>query len=258
MLTITQIDYIRKMYFDKGFSLKEIQRRTGHNYRTIKKYIVKEDFNPLLKKEVRQTRSDLIRPHVVKILLQDKDKRRKYRHTAKRIYERMTIEHPDLLSISERSMRRLVKEEREKIYNQSPCYAKLVHPGGEAQVDFGEIYIIEHGVLKKAHMLVVAFPYSNAGFCQITRSETMEALCEGLSAIFNYIGHVPDRLWFDQMAAACIRIKDSSGRPKMTEKFERFAVHYGFQASFCNPNSGNEKGCVEKKVGYFRNNLFIP
>ncbi|WZL80719.1 hypothetical protein QBE53_13025 [Vallitaleaceae bacterium 9-2] len=28
--------------------------------------------------------------------------------------------------------------------------------------------------------------------------------------------------------------------------------------SFCNPYSGNEKGSVENKVGYFRNNLFIP
>ena len=45
MLTITQAHYIRKLYFDKGKTLKEIERGTGHNYRTIKKYIDQDDFN---------------------------------------------------------------------------------------------------------------------------------------------------------------------------------------------------------------------
>ena len=45
MLTIAHIDYIRKMYFEKGLSYTEIENRTGHNYRTIKKYIELEDFN---------------------------------------------------------------------------------------------------------------------------------------------------------------------------------------------------------------------
>jgi hypothetical protein len=35
-------------------------------------------------------------------------------------------------------------------------------------------------------------------------------------------------------------------------------MHYGFQSNFCNPNSGNEKGSVEAKVGYHRRNLLVP
>lgn len=45
MLTITQIHYIRKLFFDKGKSITEIQKATGHNYRTIKKYIEQENFS---------------------------------------------------------------------------------------------------------------------------------------------------------------------------------------------------------------------
>ena len=35
-------------------------------------------------------------------------------------------------------------------------------------------------------------------------------------------------------------------------------LHYRFQAEFCNPASGNEKGNVENKVGTIRRNLFVP
>ena len=35
-------------------------------------------------------------------------------------------------------------------------------------------------------------------------------------------------------------------------------LHYRFQADFCNPASGNEKGNVENKVGYSRRNAFVP
>lgn len=38
----------------------------------------------------------------------------------------------------------------------------------------------------------------------------------------------------------------------------RFAMHYGFEMKFCNPNSGNEKGNVENKVGTLRRNLLVP
>lgn len=258
MLTITQIDYIRKMYFEKGLTYTEIEKNTGHNYRTIKKYIELEDFNIPQSRKSPSPKSDLIRPYVREILKSDKDKRKKYRHTAKRIYERLKAEHPDKCLISDRTMRRLVKEEREKLYNQAECHLNLEHPGGEAQVDFGEVYIVEQGIMKKAHELVISFPRSNAGFCQITRSETMEALCDGLINIFNFIGVVPKKIWFDQMAAACIRKKNEHGEPMPTERFARFALHYGFKPVFCNPNSGNEKGNVENKVGYFRSNFFVP
>ena len=35
-------------------------------------------------------------------------------------------------------------------------------------------------------------------------------------------------------------------------------LHYRFQADFCNPASGHEKGNVENKVGYSRRNFFVP
>ena len=40
--------------------------------------------------------------------------------------------------------------------------------------------------------------------------------------------------------------------------FQRFCAQYGFEARFCNPYSGNEKGSVENAVGFVRRNLMVP
>lgn len=258
MLTITQINYIRKMYFDKGFSVSEIEKRTTHSRNTILKYIEQEDFNDKRHRRNENRKSDLVRPFVRQILLEDKNKRKKQRHTAKRIYERALEEIPELCQIKERQMRTIVAEERKEIYAETECFLDLEHPGGEAQVDFGEIDIYEDGKLVKAHEFVMTFPSSNAGFCQITKSETMEAVCDSLEKIFKHIGKIPKKIWFDQMAAAALRQKDEHGIVMANLRFQKFAMHYGFEINFCNANSGNEKGSVENKVGYFRNNLFIP
>jgi hypothetical protein len=48
-------------------------------------------------------------------------------------------------------------------------YLPLDHPGGEAQVDFGQAEFYEKGKLIKGHYLNMSFPYSNAGYTQIFR-----------------------------------------------------------------------------------------
>ena len=122
------------MYFDKGLSVSEIERRTTHSRNTIEKYIELEDFNEPHAKRMKNNKSDLVRPFVRQILLDDKNKRRKQRHTAKRIYERATKEIPELCQIKERMMRIIVAEEKRQIYNDKECFLDLQHPGGEAQV----------------------------------------------------------------------------------------------------------------------------
>lgn len=246
------------MYFNKGLSVSEIAKRTSHSRNTISKYINQEDFNLPQARAKQSCKSDLVRPFVRQILMNDKDKRRKQRHTAKRIYERALEEIPELCLISERTMRKIVAKEREDIYSEKRCYLDLDHPGGEAQVDFGEIDVIENGKVITAHEFVMTFPASNNGLCQITMSETFEAVCDSLEKMFEHIGKVPNRIWFDQMAAAALRQKDDYGNAIVNPRFQRFALHHGFEVVLCNPNSGNEKGSVENKVGYFRNNLFIP
>ncbi|MBI9109332.1 MAG: transposase [Spirochaetales bacterium] len=57
--------------------------------------------------------------------------------------------------------------------------------------------------------------------------------------------------------SSCLRER-KDGKRLLTDRFLRFQQHYGFEAAFCNPASGNEKGHVENKVGYLRRNLLVP
>lgn len=48
-------------------------------------------------------------------------------------------------------------------------------------------------------------------------------------------------------------------RPRAAQDdYAQLAAHFGFEAAFCNPASGNEKGLVENLVGYIRRNVCFP
>jgi hypothetical protein len=104
---------------------------------------------------------------------------------------------------------------------------------------------------------VASFPWSNAVFSRICRYETKECLCEALRNIFEFIGGVPVRILFDNMSSAVAHIEENGNR-KLTDMFMRFTMHHRFKAEFCNPESPNEKGNVENKVGYLRRNYLLP
>lgn len=258
MLTITHVDYIRDLFFSEGKTFTEIQQLTGRNYRTIKKYVSQEDFNETTHHVLRPNRSEILRPIIHQWLQEDKLRPPKQRHTATRIYARLQQEHPEILQVTRRTVSTIVREEKRKVFGGTEAYLDLNHPGGEAQVDFGHLYAYEQGVYTKFCYLVLSFPKSNAGFAVLTRSETREALLEGLIQLFTFIGFVPTNIWFDQMSSAALRTRDDQGRVVACEPLIRFANHYGFRATFCNPNSGHEKGNVENKVGTLRRNLFVP
>src|SRR5690606_7001610 len=45
---------------------------------------------------------------------------------------------------------------------------------------------------------------------------------------------------------------------KEQKDFLQLKAHYAFQATFCNPGQGNEKGLVEGLVGWARRNILVP
>jgi hypothetical protein len=137
-------------------------------------------------------------------------------------------------------------------------YLPLAQPCGHGQVDFGEsLYYDAQGKERKGYALTVSFPQSNKGYTQFFPSQNQECLLEGLKRVFEHIGGVPPRLKFDNLSTAVAKVLEG-GERELTEGFRRFMLHYRFQADFCNPAAGNEKGNVESKVGYSRRNAFVP
>lgn len=260
MLTMDDIKYIRRMYEIEGISMREIKRRTGYHMDTIKKYIEMDDFNQLKKKRKnKELKLDPLKPIIDKWLEDDLKYSRKYHHTAKRIFERLKEEYPEELNVKKRTVQYYVsKKKKELRSNKSKAYLPLTHPAGEAQVDFGEIlYIDESGEENKGKKLTVSFPQSNGAYFQVFKGENQECLLQGLKNIMEHMGKTPIRMVFDNLTTAVAHIGKGKKRT-LTDGFERFMMHYGFEAVFCNPNSGWEKGSVENKVGYERRNMFVP
>ena len=253
------IKYIRRLYEIEGVSIREIVKRTGYNYRTIRKYLDMDDFNePFMHKREMTSQLDPLKPVIDQWLTEDKKLPRKQRHTGQRVYTRLYEEYPDELTVSLRTVQKYVAEKKKELWKEnSDAFLPLVHPDGEAQGDFGKFaYYDNSGQLHQASKLTLAFPQSNCSFCQTFRRENQECLLQGLKNIFVHMGLVPERIIFDNLSAAVFREKN--GQRKLNEKFQRFCEHYRFEPVFCNPAAGWEKGNVENKVGYERRNLFVP
>ena len=257
MLTMLQIQHIRYQSFNKGRSIRSIARETGHNFRTIRKYIEQSDFNqPAKRKSGRPSKLDLVKPIIDTWLAEDLKRKPKQRHTAKRIYDRLKNEYSDIFNASERTVRAYVAAKKKELYGLEEGFLPLDHPSGEAQVDFGDVVFYEKGQKVEGHELVISFPFSNGGYAQLLKGENQECLFTGMRDIFEHMKKVPTVIWFDNLSAA---VAGLSGQDRiLTERFQRFCLHYGFEGRFCNPDAGHEKGNVENKVGYSRRNYFVP
>lgn len=247
---------IRIKFFDEGKNITTIARETGYDRKTIRKYILKEDWNQELADSSRPSKLDPHKPLIDQWLENDKSQRRKQRHTARRIFNRLRDE-VEGFDCSYRTVCTYVGESKRRIYQERRGFLPLKHIPGEAQVDFGEADFIENGQRVHGSYLTLSLPHSNGGFLQFFGGQTYECLAEGMKAIFEHMGGVPTRIWFDN-ASSMIAGFEQDGERRMTEAFARFVNHYGFEAVFCNRGAGNEKGNVENKVGYLRRNYLVP
>lgn len=253
--------YYIKCKADEGKSIRQIAHETGHDRKTIRKYLNMTDFSPPEKtKSKRKCKSNKYHAQVKEWLLEDEKAPQKQKHTARRVYDRLreTAElNGDILDISERTVRTLVVKVRQEIGSEGEVFLPLLHPAGEAQVDFGTTVFYENGVEYGGKHLALSFPHSNARFVQLFKGENLLCLLQGLLDIFEWIGAVPTVIRFDNMSTAVKAIK-AHGERDVTEGFYRFQCHFGFKSNFCNPASGHEKGSVENCVGYTRRNFFVP
>lgn len=255
------IYHIRYEFNNKGKTIREISRETGHNRETVAKIVKQEDFRvPAPIKRSRTSKTDVYRDRVRQWLTDDQLAPRKQRHTARRVYHRLKeIEQLNgrTVDVSERSIRNLVVELKVELGQNEIASLPLLHPAGEAQVDFGQTSFFERGILHVGYHLALTMPHSDAKYVQLFKGQTFECLAQGLVDIFNHIGWVPAVIRFDNMSTAVKAIK-AYGEREVTDNFRRLQCQLGFESNFCNPASGNEKGSVENYVGFSRRNYFVP
>ena len=257
MLKVPQQEYIKFLRDIEDMNITEIKEHMNVNWRTAKKYADKDNWNkPLIRKARISPVMEEFKEIVDTWLHDDRLIPRKQRHTAKRIFDRLCSEHS--FKGGYRTVCTYVNKRKTVMkLDIAQAYQRLEHPRGEAQADFYTMKVCKNSELIDYKVLVLSFPYSNAAFIHPVPAENQECFLEALKKVFQKAGGVPQSIWFDNLSAAVIHV-EKEGERILTENFSRFKCHYGFNAVFCNPASGNEKGNVENKCGYTRRNFCVP
>ena len=253
-----QQQYIKHLYEKEDFSINQISKAMGINWRTAAKYAQNEDWNKIVKPKQKRRRP-VMEPFAETLdvwLLEDQLLPRKERRPATSMWKQLKKKHG--FTGSERTVRAYVSERKKELkIGQEEQYLELEHPKGEAQIDFGMTHVIWDGQFKEICSLTTAYPFSNGGFAVPLPGENILCFLYGLQQVFEMSGGVPRKMRFDNLSAAVVSI-GNNGQRGLCEQFERFMLHYRFEAEFCNPGKGNEKGCTENKVGYTRRNWYLP
>ena len=129
--------------------------------------------------------------------------------------------------------------------------------GSEAQADWYEAEAELDGEQCTLQVFSLRSMASGGAFHRAYRRATQQAFLEAQELAFGYFGGVFRQVRYDNLKSAVRKILRGYQREE-TARFIAFRSHWGFQAEFCNPGRGNEKGGVEGEVGYFRRNHWTP
>ncbi len=248
------------------YSIRELARRHGVHRRTVRQALASAD--PPARKTPDRVAPKL-GPYagvVDTMLVADLDAPRKQRHTARRVHARLLDEHQAVVSYS--TVRDYVRRRRPEIaveYGKVAAVAMVPQehaPGVEAEVDFGEVWVIVDGVKTKCHLFVYRLSHSGAAVHRVYPTCGQEAFLQGHIEAFETFGGVPTgHIRYDNLTSAVSQVLFGSGRRRTENpRWVLFRSHYGFDAFYCHPGieGAHEKGGVEGEVGRFRRTWLTP
>src|SRR5207253_2221228 len=193
------------------------------------------------------------------ILEADRRAPRKQRHTAHRVWVRITKERPGY-EIAESTVRQYVRLRKQALglrVGPEPCGPRQYAWGDEAQVDWYEADADLDGERQTLQVFAMRSMASGAAFHRAYVRATQQAFLEAHQLAFQHLGGVYRRLRYDNLGSAVRKILRGHRREE-TARFVAFRSHWGFEAEFCTPGEGHEKGGVEGEAGYFRRNHLVP
>jgi len=201
---------------------------------------------------------DPVKAYIEAILVADKSAPRKQRHTAHRIWVRLSQEHSEH-PVAESTVRAYVRERKGALgLTAKEVYIPQEYAWGEeAQVDWYEAYVVLGGERVKVQIFNMRSMKSGGAFHRAYLHATQQAFFEAHEHAFTYFGGVFHLLRYDNLASAVTKVFRGHTRDEHT-RFIAFRSHWQFRAEFCGPAQPQEKGGVEGEVGTFRRNHLVP
>lgn len=232
-------------------------RITGHSRNTIKKAIRGEPWGYKEREHQPFPALDKYLTVITDWLSSDKDKPKKQRHTARRVYNRLVEEQG--YKGCESTVRRYVRYAKISLGTDTsgafiPCDPEA---GYEAEVDWGMATVILSGEETRLKYFCMRSKYSGKHFVRFYTCERQQVFFDAHIHAFSFFGGIFPVLIYDNLTTAVYKVLRGRNRIEQ-ESFNRFRAYHNFESRFCNPDSGNEKGGVEGLVGFARRNYMVP
>ena len=204
----------------EGLSVRALATKHGVHRRTVRQAL--ESAAPPDRKPRRGVswRLEPFKPAIDAMLIEDTTAPRKQRHTARRILARLVEEH-GAEDLSYSTVRDYVRIRRAQIDVEAgrrvEVFVPQEHaPGAEAEVDFGEVWVILNGLKTKCHMFVFRLSRSGKAIHRVYPTQAQEAFLEGHIEAFNEIGGVPVKhIRYDNLTSAVTTVVFGQGRQRV-------------------------------------------
>jgi len=254
------LSVIRRWSFRDQLPIREICRRTGLSRNTIRKYLRSEEVTPQFKTPERPSRLDPFAEKLSGWLRSEARKSRKQKRTVKQL-------HADLVALGYVGSYgrvaafvrdwKMARQFEQQTSGRGTFVPLAFQPGEAFQFDWSEDWAILGGVRTKLQVAHTKLSHSKAFIQRAYPLQTHEMLFDAHVHAFRVLGGVPQRGIYDNMRTAVDRVGRGKER-QVNARFTAMASHYLFEATFCNPASGWEKGQVEKDVQDGRHRFWIP
>lgn len=258
MIDVALLSVIRRWHLRERMPIREIARRTGLSRNTIRKYLASDVVEPRYPRRHTPSKLDPFAEKLTHWLRIEAGRNRKQRRSLKQL-------HADLVALGyEGSYDRVTafarawrqaRQEAEHTTRRG-VYVPLVFAPGEAfQFDWSEDWAVIAGERVKLQIAQFKLSHSRAFLLRAYPLQTHEMLFDAHNHAFQVLGGVPRRGIYDNMKTAVDRVRSGKERA-VNARFAAMVSHYLFDAEFCNPASGWEKGQIEKNVQDSRHRIW--
>lgn len=258
MIDVALLSVIRRWRLRDGMSIREIARRSGLSRNTVRKYLQGGVIDPKYPERKTPSKLDDFADKLSAWLKTESTKGRKHKRSLRQLHcDLCALGYQgsyDRVAAFARSWKQAQHEAQ--LTTGRGTFVPLTFAPGEAfQFDWSEDWAVIAGERTKLQVAQFKFCYSRAFVLRAYPLQTHEMLFDAHNHAFRVLGGVPRRGIYDNMRTAVDKIKKGKARD-VNLRFNVLVNHYVFDAEFCNPAAGWEKGRIEKNVQDSRHRLW--
>lgn len=258
MITVAILSVIRRWHLRDQMPIREIARRTGLSRNTIKKYLAGNVVEPHYPRRRSPSALDAYALKLTQWLQLEASRNRKQRRSLKQLHADLsTLGYTGSYDRVTAFARRWKQAQQELARTAGRgTFVPLLFAAGEAfQFDWSEDWAVINNERVKLQIAHFKLSHSRAFYLRAYLLQTHEMLFDAHNHAFEVLGGVPRRGIYDNMRTAVVKVRPGKQRD-VNARFSAMVSHFLFEAEFCNPASGWEKGQIEKNVQDSRRRLW--